>query len=84
MDKTSFTIDIPSATIDDLRRRLTQTRWPIDFANDQWSYGTNRAYLQELIGYWIDGYDWYRHQRAMNQYSHYKATIRGHAHPFHP
>ncbi len=77
MDKTSFTIDIPSATIDDLRRRLAQTRWPIDFANDQWSYGTNRAYLQELIGHWIDGYDWYSHQRTMNQYSHYKVTIEG-------
>jgi pimeloyl-ACP methyl ester carboxylesterase len=77
MDKTPFKIDIPQATIDDLRGRLTHTRWPIDFANDQWAYGTNLAYLKELTGYWAEGYDWYRHQRAMNEYANYKATIQG-------
>jgi pimeloyl-ACP methyl ester carboxylesterase len=77
MSQTSFTIDIPKATIDDLRRRLAQTRWPIDFANEQWSYGTNLDYLKQLVAYWVDGYDWYRHQATMNSYSHYKATIQG-------
>src|SRR5271169_1410431 len=76
MDKTPFEIDIPQATIDELRRRVAHTRWPIDFANDQWAYGTNLAHLKELAGYWADGYDWYRHQREMNSYANYKATIQ--------
>ena len=65
MEKTPFTIDIPQATIDDLRRRAAHTRWPIDFANDQWAYGTNLAYSEgagRLLG--ATGYDWYRHQNA--------------------
>ncbi|HEY2106921.1 MAG TPA: epoxide hydrolase [Candidatus Binataceae bacterium] len=77
MNKSSFTIDIAPAVIDDLRRRVSQTRWPVDFANDQWAYGTNLDYLKELAGYWADGYDWYRHQRAMNQFANYKTTIQG-------
>jgi pimeloyl-ACP methyl ester carboxylesterase len=77
MSKSSFSIDIAPAVIDDLRRRVGQTRWPIDFANDQWAYGTNLDYLKELAGYWADGYDWYRHQRAMNQFANYKTTIQG-------
>ena len=77
MSKSSFSIDIAPAVIDDLRRRVGHTRWPIDFANDQWAYGTNLDYLKELAGYWADGYDWYRHQRAMNQFANYKTTIQG-------
>jgi len=76
MSKTSFRIDVPQPVIDDLRRRAAGTRWPLDFANEQWIYGTRLDYLKELVAYWADGYDWYRHQRAMNQYDHYKAVIQ--------
>ncbi len=77
MSKTRFIVDIPFAVIDELRRRAAGTRWPIDFANAQWAYGTQLDYLKELIAYWVDGYDWEIHQEAMNQYQHYKATIQG-------
>jgi pimeloyl-ACP methyl ester carboxylesterase len=77
MTKSSFTIDIPQTVIDDMRRRAGATRWPIDFANEGWAYGTNLEYLKELVAYWADGYDWYRHQRVMNEYAHYKTTIEG-------
>jgi pimeloyl-ACP methyl ester carboxylesterase len=76
MSKSSFTIDIATAVIDDLRRRAGATRWPADFANAQWAYGTNLEYLKELVAYWADGYDWYRHQRAMNEYKQFKAVIQ--------
>ncbi len=46
--KEPFTISIPDDVLTDLRDRLTRTRWPQDFANDGWEYGTNGAYLKEL------------------------------------
>jgi len=76
MNETPFSVNVPQGTIEDMRRRLTQTRWPDDFANEQWAYGTNLAYLQQLVGYWIDDYDWYRHQRRMNEFTHRKSTIQ--------
>ncbi len=75
MEKTPFTIAVPEATLTDLRDRLTKTRWPNDFANPDWAYGTNRAYLTELVDYWLGGYDWRKHEQAMNAFSHYKTTI---------
>jgi pimeloyl-ACP methyl ester carboxylesterase len=70
-----FHIAIADAVLHDLRDRLTRTRWPIDFANADWAYGTNRVYLQELVDYWLHHYDWRQQERAMNTFSHYKVTL---------
>jgi pimeloyl-ACP methyl ester carboxylesterase len=70
-----FTIDIPEAVLDDLRARLRNARWPLDPGNDDWRYGTNRAWLEELVEYWRDGYDWRAQEAAMNRYEHYRVVI---------
>ena len=75
MQKESFTIAVPDETLSDLRERLVKTRWSEDFANDQWQYGTNSAYLKELVDYWLHQYDWRIHEREMNRFAHYKTTI---------
>ena len=75
MRKEPFSISVPEATLTDLRERLQKTRWPHDFANANWEYGTNLAYLKELVDYWIHQYDWRKHEREMNTFSHYKTTI---------
>jgi pimeloyl-ACP methyl ester carboxylesterase len=77
MHKEPFTIAVPEAVLTDLRERLTRTRWPEDFANPQWEYGTPTAYLKELVNYWLHRYDWRQHERAMNAFPHYKVTIDG-------
>ncbi|HLY56107.1 MAG TPA: epoxide hydrolase, partial [Stellaceae bacterium] len=73
----NFTVNISEPVLDDLRRRLAATRWAADYANDDWGYGTNGAYLKELCAYWQDGYDWRRHERAMNGFRHFRTEIDG-------
>ena len=77
MDAKPFTIAIPDATLTDLQERLRRTRYPIDFANENWAYGTNRAYLEEVVAYWRDHYDWRKHEAEMNRFAHYRTTIDG-------
>jgi hypothetical protein len=64
--KEPFTISVPAATLEDLRERLARTRFPRDFGNSNWEYGTNTAYLKELVEYWRTKYDWRKHEREMN------------------
>jgi hypothetical protein len=45
MNKEAFKIAVPEAVLIDLRERLSRVRYPIDFANENWAYGTNRTYL---------------------------------------
>ena len=70
-------ISVPDTTLTDLRERLARTRWPAELDNESWQYGTNLAYLKELVAYWQTTYDWRRHEREMNAYRHYRVTIDG-------
>ncbi len=70
-----FDIAIPDAVLDDLQARLAGTRWPIDPGNEDWRYGTNRAWLEELVAYWRDGYDWRAQEAEMNRYDHFRVVL---------
>lgn len=77
MQKEPFTIAVPEETLTDLRERLSRVRWPNDFNNADWAYGTNKAYLMELVDYWLNGYDWRKTEREINAFANYKTTIDG-------
>ena len=77
MSITPFKVEIPDSTLNDLRERLARTRWPQDFANENWQYGTNTAYLKELCSYWETQYDWRAAEREMNTFSHFRTTVEG-------
>lgn len=72
-----FRVEIPDAELDDLRARLRNTRWADDFGNDDWTYGTEKSWLQEMIHYWAEKFDWRAQEAAMNEFPHYKAEIDG-------
>lgn len=72
-----FTVDVPQAVLDDLRARLARTRWPDEVPGAGWAYGTNLAYLLELVEYWQTTFDWRRLERTINTFAHFRATIDG-------
>ena len=72
-----FTIDVPQADLDDLRRRLHDTRWPDRELVDDWSQGVPLAYVQEVCRYWADEYDWRSRESALNRFDHFVTEIGG-------
>ncbi|QHV93681.1 epoxide hydrolase family protein [Spirosoma endbachense] len=77
MELQPFSINIPQLTLDDLRERLIRTRWPDEVDDANWDYGTNRAYLQELVHYWHDVFNWREQEAMLNQFHQFKTTIYG-------
>src|SRR5215469_15535213 len=74
---TSFKIHVPDAVLSDLRERLTRTRLPSEIPGSGWDYGTNLAYLKQLVEYWRDRYDWRKHEAELNRFTHFKTAIDG-------
>lgn len=70
-----FTVDIPDAVIEDLRRRVRATDWPDDLGNEDWGYGVNGAYLKSLADTWADDYDWRQAEARMNAFAHFRVTL---------
>ena len=72
-----FKIDIPEASLTDLKERLSRTRWPGEVSDSGWQYGTNLAYLKELCTYWENEFDWRKQEAYLNQWPHFKTDIDG-------
>jgi pimeloyl-ACP methyl ester carboxylesterase len=71
---TPHPIAVPQGDLDDLRDRLRRTRWPEREAVDDWSQGIPLSYVQELCGYWADGYDWRRVEAELNRFEQLRFT----------
>src|SRR5712691_12738306 len=54
----AFKLSVPPAHIADLRERLARTRFPDQAPGPDWAYGTDVAWMQKLVGYWRDAFDW--------------------------
>ena len=72
-----FVIDIRQDAIDDLRRRLADTRWPEKETVSDTSQGVQLATMQELARYWADDYDMTRLERRLNAFEHFVTEIDG-------
>ena len=77
MSAKPYTVQIAQETLDDLGTRLQQTRWPDEVQGADWDYGTNLAYLKELVVYWREGFDWRAQEQAINRFAHFRATVDG-------
>ena len=53
-----FKLAVDQTVLDDLDERLRRIRWPDDPDNEDGRFGVTRAYLEEFVSYWLDGYDW--------------------------
>src|SRR5258708_15471341 len=77
-----FPIAIDAAVIGDLRERIRNARLPEAAPGEPWAQGTDRDWLEQLLAYWADGFDWRAAQRGLNSFPHYPAPIRQAAGPF--
>jgi len=72
-----FQLSIPETELEDLQRRLQNTRWPDREPVNDWSQGVPLAKVQELCEYWRETYDWRRCEAMLNNWNQYHTTIDG-------
>lgn len=63
-----FRVEVPDEVLVDLGDRLRRTRFPNAVDGAGWEQGTDLAYLQELVGYWADGFDWRAQEARINAF----------------
>ena len=72
-----FTIAVPEGVLSDLRGRLARVRWPDEVPDGGWRYGTDLAYMKELVAYWRDRYDWRKNEAALNRFRQFTVPLAG-------
>lgn len=72
-----FQIHVPQAQLDDLRRRIAETRWPDKETVNDDSQGIQLARVQDLVRYWGTDYDWRKAEAQLNALPEFITTIDG-------
>jgi pimeloyl-ACP methyl ester carboxylesterase len=74
---TPFSYHAPKSALDDLKQRLTHTRWPDRETVTDWSQGVPLSKLRALVEYWRTSYDWRRFEAGLNSLAQFRTEIDG-------
>ncbi len=77
LDIQPYRVHVSDEILEDLRDRLAHTRWSDEIPGAEWDYGTNLAYLKELVAYWQDAFDWRAQEERINSLAHFRTTVDG-------
>jgi pimeloyl-ACP methyl ester carboxylesterase len=79
-DKTAirpFRFEAVDAELDELRRRITATRFPEKETVADFSQGVQLAFIQALARYWATDYNWRTVEAKLNSYPNFLTEIDG-------
>jgi microsomal epoxide hydrolase len=68
---------VPDDVLDDLRGRLSRTRWPDEIPGSGWRYGSNLDFMRRLVEHWRDGFDWRAQEAKLNALDQFRVSIGG-------
>ena len=71
----SYKINVSQSTLDEIKRRVEAFPWHEMPDDGGWAYGANLEYMRELCDYWVNEYDWRKHEAELNAYEHFKAEV---------
>ncbi|XP_076141597.1 epoxide hydrolase 1-like isoform X2 [Alosa pseudoharengus] len=72
-----FTVEASEDEIQDLYRRIDQTRYTEPLEDGRFHYGFNSVYLRKVVSYWRNQFDWNKQVKVLNKYPHFKTKIEG-------
>ena len=73
----AFTVQVPQAELDELRRRIAATRWSDRETVTDRSQGVQLQKLQDLVRYWGTDYDWRKAESKLNALPQFMTHIDG-------
>ncbi len=73
-----FRVEIDDATLAGIRAKVEAFRFPDapeGGPGDDWAYGASRAFMQRLVAYWLDGFDWRAAEAGLNAFPQFVTRV---------
>ena len=72
-----YEISISQSDIEDLEARLANSRLPDQLNSISWEYGSDLSFMQEVLSYWQEEFNWREQEQRLNQFDQFKTQIDG-------
>jgi hypothetical protein len=72
-----YRLNVHDDVLDDLRERLSRTRWPDEIPGSGWKYGSSLAFIWRLTERWRDGFDWRAQEAKLNRFDQFQVPLDG-------
>ncbi|HET6330111.1 MAG TPA: epoxide hydrolase [Holophagaceae bacterium] len=72
-----FQVAVPEHTLADLKTRIRNTRWPDHAPDAPWSQGADIGWLQDLMRYWAEEFDWRAQEQQLAGLPQFRIEIDG-------
>ena len=70
-----FNINFTEKEIFSIYQKIKEYPWSSISNLDGWDHGTNKTYLKELCDYWINNFDWRKHEIELNKFPNFKTNV---------
>jgi pimeloyl-ACP methyl ester carboxylesterase len=70
-----FKLEISKSFIKEIIEKVKRYQWHEMPDDGGWQYGTNLDYMKEISNYWINDFDWQKHEAEINRFSNFKSKV---------
>ena len=74
---TDFNVNFTEKEISSIYQKIKDYPWNSIPDLEGWEHGTNKTYLKELCDYWINEFDWKKHEVEINKFQNFISNVDG-------
>ena len=72
-----FKLNVSDNILKEINNKVKNYPWHEMPDDGGWEYGTNLNYMKEISDYWVNKFDWKKHEKKINKFSNFKTDIGG-------
>ena len=70
-----FKLNIPDKTLQEIYTKIKNYPWHEMPEDGGWKYGSNLDYMKEISSYWVNDFNWRKHEAEINKFSNFKTVV---------
>jgi len=70
-----FKLNIPDKTLEEIYNKVKNYPWHEMPDDGGWKYGSNLDYMKEISSYWVEDFDWRKHETEINKFPNFTTVV---------
>ena len=71
----SFKLNVSDSILKNINNKVKNYPWHEMPDDGGWEYGTNLEYMKEISEYWVNNFDWKKHESRINKFSNFRTKV---------